>query len=114
MRGRTAKASSASHQLMASMTVAMMMSMKEVVDDGQHAVSKHVVDGVNVGGEAGDEAADGMHIEESHVHALHVAEDVAAQIEHDFLAGPLHQVDLDELEEISRDTAAPDRLRPGG
>jgi hypothetical protein len=37
------------------------------------------------------------------VHALHVPEDVAAQIEHDLLADPLHQVDLNELEEISRD-----------
>jgi hypothetical protein len=34
------------------------------------------------------------------VHALHVAEDVAAQVEHDLLAGPLHQVGLDELKEI--------------
>ena len=74
-----------------------------VIDDGQHAVGKHVVDGVHVGGEARDQAADGVNIEESDVHALHVAENVAAQIEHDLLADPLHQVNLDELEEVGRD-----------
>jgi hypothetical protein len=44
-----------------------------------------------------------MRVEEAHVHALHVAEDVAAQVEHDLLAGPLHQVGLDEFEEIGGD-----------
>jgi len=32
------------------------------------------------------------------VHALQVAEDLGAEIEHDLLAGPLHKVGLDELE----------------
>ena len=45
----------------------------------------------------------GVRVEEPHVHALHVAEDVAAQIEHHLLPGPLHQVGLDEFEEIGRD-----------
>ena len=75
---------------------------EEVVHDGQNAVGEHVVDGVHVGGEARDQAADGMNVKEADMHALHVAEDVAAQIEHDLLAGPLHQVNLDELEEIRR------------
>ena len=73
---------------------------EEVVDDGEDAGGEHFVDGVDVGGEAGDEAADGVRVEEADVHALHVAEDLAAQVEHDLLAGPLHQVGLDELEEI--------------
>ncbi len=76
---------------------------EEVVDDGEDAGGEHLVDGVDVGGEAGDQAADGVGVEEADVHALHVAEDVAAQVEHDFLAGPLHQVGLDEFEEIGRD-----------
>ena len=82
---------------------------EEVVDDGQDAVGEHVVDGVNVGGEAGDQAADGVDVKEADVHALHVAEDVAAQIEHDLLAGPLHEVDLEELEEVGGDEQWPDR-----
>src|ERR1039458_9879293 len=71
-----------------------------VIDDGQHALGKHVVDGVDVRSEARDEAPDGMNVKEADVHALHVAKDVAAQIEHDFLPDPLHQVNLDKLEKI--------------
>ena len=107
MSGRTAKASSASHQLMLSMTMAMMRQGEEVVDDGEHAAGEHLVDGVHVGGEAGDQAADGVRVEEADVHALHVAEDVAAQIEHDLLAGPLHQVGLNEFEEVGGKSARP-------
>ena len=73
---------------------------EKVVDDGQNAVGKHVVDGVHVGGEARDQPAHGMRVKEADVHALHVAEDVAAQIEHDLLADPLHQVGLNEFKEI--------------
>ena len=76
---------------------------EEVVDDGQNAAGEHFVDGVHVGGDAGDQAAHGMGVKEADVHALHVAEDVAAQVEHDLLAGPLHQVGLNELEEIRGD-----------
>jgi len=32
------------------------------------------------------------------MHALEVAEDLGAEIEHDLLAGPLHEVGLDELQ----------------
>ena len=74
--------------------------VEEIVHDGQHAGGEHVVDGVDIGGEARDQPAHGMGVKEADVHALHVAEDVAAQIEHDLLAGPLHQVGLDELKEI--------------
>jgi hypothetical protein len=52
-----------------------------------------------------------VNIEKAHVHALHVAEDVAAQIEHDLLADPLHQVNLNELKEIGS-KARPYRCRP--
>ncbi len=76
---------------------------EEVVDDGQDPASEHFVDGVDVGRNASDESTNCVRIEEADVHALHVAEDVAAQVEHDFLAGPLHQVCLNELEEIRRD-----------
>jgi hypothetical protein len=56
-----------------------------------------IVDGVHVGGKPGDEAAHGMIVKEADVHALHVAEDIAAQVEHDLLAGPLHQVGLNKF-----------------
>ncbi len=112
--GRTAKAISASHQLMAEHDDGHDGEVEKVVDDGQHAGGKHFVDGVHVGGEAGDQAADGMGVKEADVHALHVAEDVAAQIEHDLLAGPLHQVGLNEFERDRRRAARRARWRPGG
>ena len=92
--------------------MAMIDEGEEVVDDGQDAAGEHLVDGVDVGGEAGDQAADGVRVEEADVHALHVAEDVAAQIEHDLLAGPLHQVGLNEFEEVSRELQRQDRWPP--
>ena len=64
-----------------------------------HARGEHLVQRVHIGGDAGDEAADGIFVEENDILRLDVAEDLAAQIEHDLLAGPLHQVGLDELEE---------------
>ena len=84
----------------------MMMTIdehEEVVDDGEHAGGEHLVDGVHVGGEARDQAADGVRVEEADVHALHVAEDLAAQVEHDLLAGPLHQVGLNKLQTEGQD-----------
>ena len=47
----------------------------------------------------------GVLVKEADVHALHMAEDVAAQVEHDLLAGPLHQVGLNELKEVGGDQA---------
>ena len=87
---------------------------EEVVDDGEDAAGEHFIDGVDVGGDAGDQAAHGVGVEEADVHALHVAEDVAAQVEHDLLSGPLHQVGLDEFEEIGGDGATEvDGGKPG-
>ncbi len=76
--------------------------VEEVVHDGQNARGEHLVDGVHVGGDAGDQAAHGVGVEEADVHALHVAEDLAAQVEHQLLAGPLHQVGLNELKEVGQ------------
>ena len=68
-----------------------------------HAGGEHLVQRVDVGGDARDQAADGVLVEEGDVQALQVAEDLAAQIEHDFLAGPLHEVGLQELEQEAED-----------
>jgi hypothetical protein len=51
------------------------------------------------------------------MHALEMAEDLAAQIEHHLLPGPLHEVDLCELQEEDRDLDAekdPGDLRNAG
>src|SRR5579863_8812575 len=76
---------------------------EEVVDDSQNAAREHLVDRIHVGGETRDQTPDRIRVEEADVQSLHVAEDLAAQVEHDLLAGPLHQVSLNELEQIGRD-----------
>ena len=43
-----------------------------------------------------------MGVEKTDVQLLHVPEDVAAQIEHDLLSDPLHEIGLDELEQVCR------------
>ncbi len=85
--------------------------VEEVVDDGQNAGGEHFIDGVDVGGEARDQPAHGVVVKEADVHALHVAEDVAAQVEHDFLADPLHHVGLNEFKEIGGKEGGQDRFR---
>src|SRR5581483_2100111 len=79
---------------------------KKVVDDGENSAREHLVDGIDVGGEARDKAADRVGVEKAYVQALHLAEYLTSQIEHDLLPGPLHQVGLDEFEEIRADLEA--------
>ena len=48
MIGSTQNASSASHQLIFSITMPMNVKREEVVHDGQDAAREHLVDGVHV------------------------------------------------------------------
>ena len=75
---------------------------EEVVHDGQDAAGEHFIDGIHVGREPRNQAPHRMGVEEAHVQLLHVAEDVAAQVEHDLLPDPLHQIGLDEFEQVRR------------
>ena len=79
---------------------------KDVLEDGQDAGGEHLVESIDVGGDAGDEFADGVAIEEGRMHGLDMAEDLAAEIEHDFLSGPLHEVGLDEFEAVGEEEGA--------
>ena len=101
MKGSTAKVISASFQFMHSMMPRIPDEHEEVFEDRNHAGGEHFIQGVDVGGDARDQAADRILVVESDVHALQVAEDLAAQIEHHFLAGPLHEIGLQELEHES-------------
>jgi hypothetical protein len=38
-----------------------------------------------------------MLVKEANMHPLHVAKDLTAQIKHDLLAGPLHQISLNKF-----------------
>ena len=71
---------------------------ENVLKDGEDAGGEHLVQGVDVGGDASDETAYRVAVEEGDLHALEVAEDLGPEVEHDLLAGPLHKVGLDELE----------------
>ena len=79
---------------------------EDVLEDGEHARGEHLVERVDVGGDARDELADGVVVEERGRHALQVAEDLAAHVEHDLLAGPLHGVGLQEFEQVGDEQRA--------
>ena len=79
---------------------------EHVFEDRDHAGGEHFVQRVHVGGDARDQAADRILVVEADVHALQVAEDLLAQIEHHHLAGPLHEIGLQIFEqETERDQA---------
>ena len=72
---------------------------EEIVDHGDDACGKEIVQGVHVGGDAGDEAADRIAVEIAHGQALDVRENFAAHVVHDLLADALHDADLGVLRE---------------
>src|SRR6185312_866347 len=76
---------------------------KDVFKNGDDAGGEHFVEGIDVAGEAGDEAAYGVAVIKGDMHPLEVGEDLAAEIEHDLLAGPLHEVGLGKLAEVGNE-----------
>ena len=97
MSGSTENAISASHQFMEHDDQDPDQD-EDIFKDGDDAGGEHLIQRVDVGGDARDQAADRVLVEEADVHALQMAEDLAAQVEHDLLAGPLHQVGLGEFQ----------------
>ena len=87
---------------------------KEVVDNREDAAGEHLVDGIHVRGDARDQPPHGVRVEKTYVHALHMTEDVAAQVEHDLLTGPLHQVRLHKFEQVGRDLSNQENQRQPG
>src|ERR1035437_6255474 len=79
---------------------------EDVLKDSEDTGGEHLVEGVNIRCETLDEAADGVAIVEGGRHALEVAEDLAAHVEHDLLAGPLHEVGLQEFEQEGEEERA--------
>ncbi len=80
---------------------------EQIFKDRDHAGGEHLIQRVHVGSDARDQAADRILVEEGNMQALQVAEDLAAQIEHHFLAGPLHEVGLQELQNRKLRTSSP-------
>ena len=74
---------------------------ENILKDGKHPGGKHLVQRVHIAGQPGDQAAHGIAVEKAYVHALNMAENLAAHVEHDLLSGPLHQVGLHELQQVA-------------
>src|SRR5260221_2712280 len=79
---------------------------KYILEDRDHSGGEHFVQGVDVGGDARDQASHGILVIEADVEALQVAKDLAAQVEHDFLSGPLHEVGLQVFEQKAEEREA--------
>src|SRR6185437_4070482 len=72
---------------------------EHVLENGHHPGGEHFVERIHVGGDASDQAAHRIPVEKADMHALQVAEDLAAQVKHHRLPGPLHVVGLYVLQE---------------
>ncbi len=72
---------------------------EQILEDRDHSRGEHFVQRIDVGGDPRDQPADRVFVVEPDVHALQVAENLAAQIKHDLLPCPLHEVGLQELEQ---------------
>ena len=70
---------------------------QKVAQDGDEAGGEQIVEHVDVGGDAGDQAAHGVAVVEGQVETLQVFHELLAQVEHGELAGPLHQDGLGEF-----------------
>src|SRR5205085_4190894 len=71
---------------------------EHVLEDRHYPGGEHFIQSIDISRDAGHEAAHGILVEKCYMHVLKMSEDLAAQIEHHFLPGPLHGVGLDELE----------------
>ena len=73
-------------------------SSTKVVDHGDDAGGEQIVQRVDVGGDARDQAADRAAVEEAHRQALQVLENFLAQVVHRLLADRLHDANLHVLQ----------------
>ena len=83
---------------MFSMMAMMNGQHEDVFKNRDHARREHFVQCVDVSGHARHQPAHRILVEERDVHMLQVAEDLATQVEHHLLPGPLHQVGLHEFQ----------------
>jgi hypothetical protein len=84
---------------------------EEIFKDRHHARGEHFVQRVHVGGHARDQPPHGILVIKSHVHALQMTENLAAQVEHHLLSRPLHEVGLQEFKNEGEDQQP--KINPG-
>ncbi len=109
-RRRGATSSSPSTSMMETMATRRTRSPKRV----ERARAEHLVDGVDVVGDAGDEPADRRAIEEAQLAGVEEVEDVGAQLGHGARAADLHQVHLREGDRLLDDQHREDREAVAG
>jgi hypothetical protein len=71
---------------------------QDIAHDGDQPGSEQIVQNVDVGSHARDQSADRILVEIRYVQRLQVRDELAAQVEHRALPGPLHQIRLAEIE----------------
>ena len=106
IRGSTANVISASFQFMFNMIDQNAGKHEDIFENRNHARGEHFIERVDIGRNPRDQASHGILVEEADVHVLQVTENLAAQVEHDFLSGPLHVVGLQEFEQEAKDQQA--------
>ncbi len=92
--GSTAKVTSASFHCMRIMIAMMPASTKTSSKIDTTPGGEHLVQRIDVAGDSRHQPSDGIAVEKAHVHALQVAEDLGAQVEHRLLPRPLHEIGL--------------------
>jgi hypothetical protein len=98
--GTAAKAMSESCQSSESITTTMPRSRMQIAESVERARREHLVDRVDVVGDARDEPADGRLVEEPELARVEELEDVQAQIAHRARPCELHQVHLRERDDL--------------
>ena len=76
---------------------------EQVFKNRDHAGGEHFVQRVHIGSDARDQPSYGILVIKTDMHPLQMTEDLAAQVEHDLLPGPLHEVGLQEFEHEGED-----------
>ena len=72
---------------------------KNVLENGNDTRGEHFVQSIHIASYPGDQPSHGVFVVKANVHALQVAENFAAQIEHHHLPGPLHEIGLQVFEQ---------------
>ena len=87
---------------------------EDVPEHRHHPRREQLVEGVDVGGHAGHQAADRVAVEERHVEALQVRVDLRPQVEDDALARHLQRVGLHRLQHVGQHEDAEQEQGEGG
>ena len=109
--GITAKVTSARRQSSTSITAMMPEQREQVAEHRDDARGEQLVDRVHVGRDPRHQPAHGVLVEVADVQPLQVGEDLPPHVQHDALAGQLHDVGLREAHRERRDQREQEQQR---